>query len=56
MFSIGSRIRVSGYNEIHTITGIVDDYGYVTSYIAFHEGRPVIMENLYVPLRFASAI
>lgn len=56
MFQIGSNIRVRGYSETHTITGIVDGYGYITSYNAEYNGRTVLIENLYVPFNFALAI
>jgi hypothetical protein len=56
MLPIGSNIHVKGYSEIHKITGVVGDYGYITCYPAVYQGRPVLMENLYVPLKFASAV
>lgn len=56
MFQIGSNIRLTGYSETHIITGNVGSYGYITSYNAECNGRTVLMENLYVPFKFALAI
>jgi len=56
MIPIGSKVRVNGYTEIHTITAIVGGYGYITSYTRVYDGRTVLMENLYVPVSFVSVI
>lgn len=56
MLPIGSNIHVKGHSEIHKITGIVSGYGYITCYPAVYQGRPVLMENLYIPFKFVSPI
>lgn len=56
VFTVGSKINVKGFKEVHTIVGFVGGVGYMTEYTAVVNGREIKMESIYVPFRLATAI
>jgi len=46
--SVGDSIKVVGYSQVHTITGVTS-VGYSTRYTDFYESRPVEMTVSHVP-------
>jgi len=49
------KIYVKGEKEIHTVTGVVADYGYTTEYTVISNGKEIVM-TMYVPFGLATPI